>query len=299
MKDITITFLGTGNAVPTELRNHTSILLSYDSENVLFDCGEGTQRQFKKARISPHKINRIFITHWHGDHILGLPGLLQTLAMTDYKKTLQIYGPKGTKSHMNEIFNLIREVRIPIQVHEIESGNIIETKEFIIEAQQMNHGTPALAYSFTLKDQRRLDKKKIKKLKLPNSPLLGKLQAGQDIIFNGKKISAKQVSYLDKGKKISIILDTAPCANAIKIAKDSNLAIIESSFSKQEADKAKDRLHLTAEDAANIAKKAKVQKLILTHVSERYEHNLSIIEKEAKKVFKNVSVAKDFDIVKI
>ena len=155
MKDISITFLGTGNAVPTELRNHTSILISCDSENMLFDCGEGTQRQFKIAKISPHKVSKIFITHWHGDHILGLPGLLQTLAMTEYKKTLQIYGPKGTKQHMQEISAFINEVKIPLQVHEIASGKIVETKDFIVSALEMNHGIPALAYSFESIPERR------------------------------------------------------------------------------------------------------------------------------------------------
>ena len=299
MNDIIIKFLGTGNAVPTELRNHTSILLSWGSENILFDCGEGTQRQFKIARISPHKLNRIFITHWHGDHILGLPGLLQTLAMTEYKKTLHIYGPRGTRNHMSEISNLIKEVKIPLEIHEIESGKIIETKDFIIEGLPVNHGTPSLAYSFAIKKQRRLDKKKIKKFKLPNSPILGKLQSGQDITFNGKKISSKQVSYIEEGRKVSIILDTAPCENAVKIAGNSNLAIIESSFSNEDVARARERMHLTAGDAANIAKKAKAKKLILTHISERYEHNLKIMEKEARKTFKNTSTAKDFDVVKV
>ncbi|MEK6927180.1 MAG: ribonuclease Z [Nanoarchaeota archaeon] len=299
MKYIDLTFLGTGNAVPTELRNHSAILLNFEGEHFLFDCGEGTQRQFRKAKTSIHKISSIFITHWHGDHILGIPALLQTLAMTDYKKTLEIYGPRGTKRNMDEILNLIKGTEISLKVHEISSGKIIENKKYLIEAIELEHGTPALAYSFKVKDQIRLNKAKLKKFKIPNSPLIGKLQQGEDIIFNGKKIKASQLTYKEPGKKVSIVLDTKFCTNAIKISENSDLAIVESSFSEQEKDKAGERMHLTATQAATIAKKAKAKKLALTHISERYEHNISIIEKEAKKVFKNVFVAKDLQTLKV
>src|SRR3989344_5903298 len=109
MEKIKITFLGTGNAVPTEKRNHTAILLNYKSENILIDCGEGTQRQFKYAKLSPNKITKLLITHWHGDHVLGIPGLFQTLAMNDYQKTLEVYGPQKTEyfmSALNQLFKL-------------------------------------------------------------------------------------------------------------------------------------------------------------------------------------------------
>jgi ribonuclease Z len=295
MEAIKMLFLGTGSMIPTKLRNHTSILLSYANENILIDCGEGIQRQFKIAGISPCKITRLLITHWHGDHILGIPGLMQTLAMSEYNKTLQVYGPAGTKRFFSLIESLILGFKIKIEIHEVSSGIFVDEKDFFIESSPMKHGIQTNAYSFIVKSKTRLNKKKLKKLKLPNSPLLRELQNGKDIVFNEKKIKAKDVCYLEEGKKISFILDTALNENAFNLAKDANLLICESSFTSEEKERAKEYQHLTASDAASIAKKAKAKKLILTHISQRYEHIPKIIEKEAQKIFKNVQVVKDFD----
>ena len=297
MEKIRVTFLGTSNAIPTAKRSHTAILLQYKNENILIDCGEGTQRQFSIAKLSPSKLTRILLTHWHGDHILGLPGLFQTLSMSDYQKVLELYGPKGTSSHISLLKELFK-LKLEVKAKEV-SGKFIDEKEFCIEAKQMSHGTPCLAYSFATKNKFRLDKNKIKKLKLPNSPLLGDLQKGKDISFQGKKIKSKDVAYLEKGKKITFILDTSPNENAVALAKNSDLLICESSFTQEEKEKAKEYLHLTAKDAAEIAKKAKVKKLILTHLSQRYEHNTKPIEQEAKKIFKNTTIANDFDVVEV
>ena len=295
MEKITLTFLGTGNAVPTPKRNHTAMLLNYKNENILIDCGEGTQRQFKIAHLSPSKLTKLLITHQHGDHILGIPGLFQTLHMNDYQKVLNIYGPRGTERFISSLQQLFR-LKIKTQVKEVFS-KFFENEDFFLEAASMKHDTPCLAYSFVIKEKHRLDKKKLAKLKLPNSPLLKKLQQGKDVTIDGKKIKSSQVSYLEKGRKITFILDTAPNPAAIELAKDSDILITEASFSNEEAALAKERLHLTAQDAATIAKKAKVNKLILTHISQRYEHNPKIILEEAKMVFKNTTLAKDLDVV--
>lgn len=295
MENTTLTFLGTGNAVPTPKRNHTAMLLNYKNENILIDCGEGTQRQFKFAKLSPSKITKLLITHTHGDHVLGIPGLFQTLHMNDYQKTLEIYGPRGTERFIDALQQIFK-LKIKTSVKEIFS-KFFENEDFYLEAASMKHDTPCLAYSFAIKEKHRLDKKKLEKLKLPNSPLLKKLQEGKDITFEGKTIKASQVSYLEKGRKITFILDTAINPTAIELAKDADILITEASFSNEEAQMAKERMHLTAQDAATIAKKAKVGKLILTHISQRYEHNSKIILEEAKKVFKNTTLAKDFDVV--
>ncbi|MEK6899763.1 MAG: ribonuclease Z, partial [Nanoarchaeota archaeon] len=294
MEDIKINFLGTGDMIPTAKRNHTSILTGVCGENILIDCGEGTQRKLRIAGISPTKIDRILITHWHGDHILGLPGLFQTLFMMNYSKNLKIYGPKGTNHYMSILRELVKHINIKFEVHEV-FGKFIDEKDFYVEAKSMHHGTPTNAYSIVLKDRRRLDKGKLKKLKIPNSPLIKNLQQGKDIVLNGKKIKASSVSYTEKGKKACFILDTGMNQDALEFAKDSDILVMESAFASQDAEKAKEYLHLTAADAAGIAKKAKAKRLILTHISQRYERNPEIIEKEAKKIFKNVSLAKDFD----
>jgi ribonuclease Z len=297
MEQVKLTFLGTGNAIPTKKRNHSAILASFANENILIDCGEGTQRQFRIAGVSPTKLTRILITHWHGDHMLGLPGLFQTLAMSDYKKTLKIYGPRGTKRFINLIQELIKGFNINIEAYEVSNQLAADEKDFKIESREMSHGIPAVAYSIILKDKIRLNKSKLKKLKLPNSPLIKELQAGKDITFNGKRIKSSQVAYKEKGKKVTIIMDTAPNANAIELAKNSDILITESSFLKDELEKAREYKHLTASQAAEIAKKSKSKRLILTHISQRYERNPKPIEAEAKKIFRNVKLAKDFDFV--
>jgi len=297
MEKICIIFLGTSNAIPTSKRSHTAILLQYKNENILIDCGEGTQRQFKIAKISPNKLTKIFLTHWHGDHVLGLPGLFQTLHMNNYQKILNIYGPQKTKQFIEELKKLFR-LKLNTNVHEVFS-KFIDEKEFYLEAASMDHDTPCLAYSFVIKEKLRLDKKEIGKLKLPNSPLIGKLQEGKDILFEGKKIKAKDVAYKEPQRKVTFVLDTSFNQNAITLAKNSDLLICESSFTQEESERAKEYKHLTAHDAATIAKKSNSKKLILTHISQRYEHNPSQILEEAKKVFKNTTLAEDFDVVEI
>ncbi|MEK6889244.1 MAG: ribonuclease Z [Nanoarchaeota archaeon] len=300
MENIKTTFLGTGTAVPTPNRHHTAILCQFLNENILIDCGENTQLQFRKAHISPHKITRILLTHLHGDHTFGLPGLFQTLAMgNNFIKTLFIYGPKGTKAYIQNIQKIINEIKISIKVIEINSGVFVDMPQFKIESVPVNHTCPTLAYAITLKDKIRLNKNKLNKYKIHPSPLIKNLLKGRDITINGKKIKSKLVTYTEKGKKISIILDTAFTNNAVKIAKNADLLISESSFASSELKKARESKHLTASDAATIAKKAKVKQLILTHISQRYENNPQILENEAKKIFKNIKMAKDLEIINI
>ncbi len=297
MEKIKIVFLGTGNAIPTKERNHSAILLHYKNESILIDCGEGTQRQFRFADISPTKLTRVLITHWHGDHILGLSGLFQTLAMNNYQKTLYMYGPKGTKHDLSLLNELIK-IKIPLSVHEVD-GKFLEMPEFMIEASAMNHTASTNAYAFVVKEKRRLDKNKLKKLKLPNSPLIGKLQRGENISINGKIIKASQVSYVEKGRKIAVILDTLYNKNAIQLAKNADILICESSFSNEEKAQAREYKHLTAEQAATIAKKAGVKHLVLTHISQRYEHNFKKIKDEASRIFKKITIAHDLQSFEI
>ncbi len=293
-----ITFLGTGSATPTVKRNHTGIYLQAGKENILIDCGEGIQRQFRKARLNPGKLTRILITHWHGDHTLGIVGLLETLAMAEYSKTLKIYGPKGTKEKIRLFETIYGNFKIDLEVYEV-SEKFIDEKEFFIEAGKMVHGIPSNAYSFVIKDKRRLDKTKIKKLKIPNSPLLGKLQNGKDITHEGKKIKSKDVSYIQKGKKISVILDTLMNETAVKLAKNSDLVICEASFLSTEKEKIKEYKHLTAKQAGTIAKKSKSKKLCLVHISQRHERNKKEILSDAKQVFKDTTIPKDLDQITI
>ena len=302
MEKINITFLGTSQAIPTAKRNHTAVLLKYKNENILIDCGEGTQRQFRKARLNPCKITRIFITHWHGDHILGIPGLLQTLLLNGYSKKLYIYGPRGTNYFMNQIIKtFVAYNKIPLIIKEVSKGKVLETKDLIIESLPMKHSNPCNAYSITEKDKLRLHKDKIKKLKLnaKDRSLLSKIQQGKDISINGKKIKASSLTYKQKGRKISIIFDTAMIPNCAKLAKNSDLLITEAVYLNNEKELAKLHEHLTAEQAGEIAKKSKSKQLYLSHLSQRYDCNEKVILNEAKKQFKNTIIAEDLMSVEI
>jgi len=291
---IKITFLGTSAQIPTAKRNHTSILLNYDDENILVDCGEGTQRQFRKAKLNPCKITRILITHWHGDHVFGLLGILSTLSLSEYNKKLFIYGPKGTKEFVKEILKIFNFQKNYEIVVEDVSGKFFETKDFYLEAKSMKHGIPTNAYCFVEKEQLRIDKNKLKKSGI-TGPIISELKNGKDIFFEGKKFKAKDLTYKENGKKISFVLDTLDNDGIIPFVKNSDLLICEASFSSDDKQKAQEHFHLTTEQAGKIAKESNSKKLILTHISQRYEKNLKKFEQDAKKVFKNVKIAEDFD----
>jgi len=294
---IPITFLGTAQAIPTITRNHTSIFLKYKDENILIDCGEGTQRQLRKAKINPCKITKILITHWHGDHVLGLPGLFQSLALNNYNKTLKIYGPKGTKKYIKEITSIfIPVLKFKTEVYEVK-GKFLNTNDFEISTLPLKHGNvPTNGYQFIEKGKLRIDKQKLKKLKLSpeDKSKLAQLTKSKDIKINNKTIKSKNITYLQPQRKISFIFDTKICPNANKLAKDANLAIIESTYSHKEKELAKQYGHLTATQAAQIAKQSKVKKLALTHISQRYEFHEKILLTQAKKIFKDTVIAKDF-----
>jgi ribonuclease Z len=293
---IKINFLGTSAQIPTAKRNHSAIFLNYEGEGILVDCGEGTQRQFRIAKLNPCNVTKILITHWHSDHVLGIPGFLSTLSLSGYNRALYIYGPKGTKEFMNDLLKVFNfQKKYEIIVEETNGGRFYEAKDFYLESEKMHHGIPTNAYSFIIKDKLRLNKKKLQKSKLPLGPLLKKLKEGEDITYSGKKYKARDFLYGEKGKKVSFVLDTLFNERITPFVKNSNLLICESSFSSNLNEHAKEHLHLTAKQCGEIAKKSKSEKLILTHISQRYENNPKELLEDAKKEFKSTSIANDFD----
>ena len=285
--------------IPSVKRNHTSIFLNYKGENILIDCGEGTQRQIRKAKLNPCRLTRILITHKHGDHVLGIPGLLQTLSLSEYNKTLFIYGPEGTKDFMKNLLKAFPfQLNYKIEIKEVE-GKFFETDEFFIEARKMTHGVPCNAYTFVKKGKIRIDKKKLEKAKLPSGPLLQKLKQGKDISYEGKKYLAKKLTFNEKGKKVSFVLDTSFNKRISSFVKDSDLLICDSSFDSELEAQAKEKKHLTSGQAGRIAKESNSKKLVLTHISQRYEKDPKKVLNEAKKIFKNSFLVKDLDVVEV
>ncbi len=279
---------------PTKERNPSAVFLKYKTEGILFDCGEGTQRQMQIMGISIPSITKICISHWHGDHILGLPGLLQTFAAEETGKTVNIYGPKGTKKHFDAIFRgVMFEEKLKININEItKPGVFFENKDFKITAMPLKHPVPCIGYSFVEKDKRRIKVSVVKKLKIPEGPLLGELQKGKNITFKGKKITPEETTRIVKGRKITIITDTMLCANCYELAENADLLICEGTFASNLKDKAEKYGHLTALEAAQTASKANVKKLILTHFSARYK-DITEIEEDARTAFDNVICAYD------
>ena len=289
-----ITFLGTSSMVPTKERNQIAVFLSYGSEGILFDCGEGTQRQFKIAGISLTKVTKILISHWHGDHVLGLPGLIQTLSSMDYTGRLEIYGPAGTKKRMEKMFEaFVFDKRLDFIVKEIKSGIFFENNEFQIEAYPLEHGIEIIGYRFVEKDKRKIDMKKIKKFNIPHGPLIGKLQEGKTIEHDGKKILSDEVSFVESGKKVAYVTDTVICDNCYKIAENADLLISEATYSSKLVGKSEEYGHMTAKQAAQIANKSNAKQLVLIHFSARYK-NTQELEEDARDIFDNVICANDF-----
>lgn len=296
---IKITFLGTGSMVPTPERNHTAMLLSYEDENILIDCGEGTQKQLRKAKIAPTKITKILITHWHGDHVLGLPGLIQTLGAQEYNKVLDIYGPEGSREFITHMFKgFINEFRIKMRINEIKEGEFHKSKKYRLEAKSMKHSAPCYGYNFIEEDRRNVNIEHTKKFGLTRHPILRELQEGKNITWKGEKIKADDATILTKGKKISFILDTKYTKKAVELAKNSDVMICEATHMEELKEKSEEYSHLTTKQAATIAKEAGAKKLIITHFSQRYK-DVGELEKEAKEIFKNTTAAKDFMEIEI
>lgn len=291
-----IVFLGTGGGVPTPERSLSSFILNYEGQILMFDCGEGTQHQMVKAKIGFGKETKIFITHLHGDHVLGLPGLIQTMSLLGRTKKLEIFGPKGLKEFLEASRTYIQfNLRFPVEIKEAKEGVIYKNKKFKVLARWAEHSIPNLAYAFVEnKKPGKFHPEKALELGVPKGPLWHKLQHGKKVkLKNGRIIEPSQVVEPPKpGIKIVYSGDTKPCKNVLKLAKNADLLIHECTFDDSLAEKAEVEWHSTPTGVAELAKKASVKNLVLTHVSARYK-NAKIFLEQAKKIFPNVRVAED------
>lgn len=297
-----VTFLGTASMVPTKERNVQGIYIDYKGEGILVDCGEGSQRQMNIAGINRLKVKKVLISHWHGDHVSGLIGLIQTLGNTDEPGSLVIYGPKGTEERMNHLLqSCIFDLRIKIDIKELNIRKktvILENENFIIEAVPLDHSVPCVGYAFIEKDKRKINLEKAKKLGLVEGPLIGKLQKGESVKIKDKTIHPDDVSTIKKGKKVAFIMDTALTESCYELAENADVLISEATFESSKVEKASQFKHLTAEQVALVANRSGVKKLILTHFSQRYK-SLADLEDEAKGFFPETTLAYDFMKIKV
>jgi ribonuclease Z len=290
---IDIIFLGTSCMQPTKLRNHPSFMLKYKKENILFDCGENVQRQMRIAGLKPAKVTRVLISHWHGDHVFGLPGLLSSMGADQYAQKLYIYGPKGSKKYLEHLIKSFdsKDV-IPFEVKEVSSGTFFENDDFSLSAKPLDHTSLCVGFSFQEKDRHRIKVVQAKKLGL-EGPILSKLQQGKDVTHNNKKIKANDVTYIVEGKRISYIADTSRCKGADDLAKNADLLISEGTHLSEIQEKTDKYKHLTVKEAALIASENNAKKLIITHISPRYKSTNEIVS-EARTYFDETIVAEDF-----
>ena len=293
-----VIFLGTAGSIPTTKRALPAVAVKRKDELIIFDCGEGVQRQMIRAKVGFHKKTKIFITHMHGDHVLGLPGLIQTMSLLDRRKELEIYGPVGIRAFIEAIRQTVPfGLTFPITLKEIiEEGIVCEEKEYTGQTVSVNHVVPAFAYALIEKPRPgRFNKDKAKKLGVPEGHLWSKLQHGDSIkLSNGKTIKPEAVlGQPRQGRKIVYTGDTRPSMALVKLAEKADLLIHEATFADELKERAQEDGHSTPSEVARIAKKAKVKRLVLTHISARYAASDSLL-KQAKKIFKNTIVAEDF-----
>jgi ribonuclease Z len=297
-------FLGTGAGVPAKMRNVSSIalkLLDERNEIWLFDCGEATQQQILNTTIRPGKIKKIFITHLHGDHIFGLPGLLTSRSFQGGEDELTVYGPKGIKRFIDaSIAVSYSKLGYPLKVVEFEEdGVLFEDKQFKVEAMKLEHGIPSYGFRMTEADQiGELKADELKALGVPFGPVFGRLKRGEVVTLeDGRVIDGKDyVSEDIKGRVVVICGDTRFTPKSIALAKNANVLVHEATYEADKEKTARQHFHSTSKQAATVALEANVQQLYLTHISARYlGHQVSQLEQEARKVFPQTKVVKDFD----
>ncbi|MGC8648761.1 MAG: ribonuclease Z [Candidatus Micrarchaeia archaeon] len=287
-----ITFLGTSGSTPTKNRNLPSVAINYNGEVLLFDCGEGTQRQALINSVNIAKIDKIFISHIHGDHTIGLAGLIRTMALNNREKPLYIFVPKEAEKNILELLNFDKiSFKYKIIIEEIKSGVIFKGKDYKIKAFKLKHSTITYGFIFQENDKVRFLKDKCKKLGIKGL-MFKELKEKGKIKINNKIIKLNEVTYNVTSKKIVYATDTRPCISTINAATNADLLIHDATYDNNMKTFAVERMHSTASEAATIAKKAKCKKLALFHISSRYK-DIDILKNEATIIFKNSFVPND------
>lgn len=299
-----ILFLGTSASAPSAHRGLSALVVKHDEYRFLIDCGEGTQRQILQSGLGFKNLTRILLTHGHLDHILGLGGLLSTFLRWEAVNELEIFGGRSTLDRVHDLlFGVVlrgKQPPMPLKMHEIKPGTFFETDDFTVTAFPVSHrGPDCLGYVFEGKARRPFLNEKATELGVPFGPERRDLVAGKEVILpDGGRVTPDDVlGPLQLGTKLVIVGDSGKTDNLVDVCKDADALVIESTYLDEEAEMAGQFSHLTARQSAELAARAGVKRLILTHISRRYREK--DVLKEAQEVFPNAVVARDFDTFQI
>ncbi len=285
--------IGTSSAVPTRERSLPCNMVNFDGERLLFDCGEGAQRRMMMDKLGLMKISRVFITHWHADHFSGLLGLIQTMEMEGREHPLYIYGPPRTEEFTERLLDTgYFQRNYDIFAEDLVEGDVVAGEGYEVIPFEVEHGINAFGYSFIEEDQVKANKQKMEELGLGSSPKIGKLKSGESIEWEGETVEPEEVVEKVPGRKVVYSGDTAKCENMVKKSEDADLLIHESTVAHEMIEDR--RGHTSARQAAEIAKEAGVDRLVLTHLSRRYRggKEKELLE-EAREVFENTVLGED------
>lgn len=298
--DLDVVFLGTAGSMPTAQRAPAALLVRRGGDRLLFDCAEGTQRQLLRSSVGLVDLPEIFLTHFHADHVLGLPGMLKTFSLRGRELPMEIYGPRGLGDLMSSLKRVVGKLSYELRLIELEPGDVLERDGFRLAAFAVAHGVTALGWSLIEATRPgRFDVAVADALGVPNGPERGRLQHGGAVtLADGTTIAPEQVlGPARPGRKLAITGDTAPSETIVEAAWGAELLITEATFSEEEAERAGETMHQTAAQAADVAKRANVRLLALTHLSNRYFG--PEIAREARELFPETVVPRDFDVVEV
>jgi len=299
--DLDLVFLGTSASMPTSQRAPAAFLLRRGGERLLFDCAEGTQRQLQRSSVGLPDIEEIFLTHFHADHFLGLPGMLKTFALRGRDDVgLTVYGPEGIRDLFSRLKPFLGRLPYPLTTVELDVGETLERGEYVLETFAVDHGVPALGYALVEHDRPgRFDVGAADALGVPPGRERGILQGGEPLTLeDGRVITPDDVlGPARPGRKVVLTGDTGPSASVVQAAHKADVLVHEATFGADEAARARETLHATAAEAAEVARLADVKLLALTHVSTRYFG--SELAGEARAVFANTVVPRDFDVIEV
>lgn len=296
MSERKLVILGCSSQQPTRFRNHGAYLFLWNEEGLLFDPGEGTQRQFIFANVAPPVVTRIFVSHFHGDHCLGLGSMLMRLNLDKVTHPIHCYYPESGKVYFDRLrYGTIYHEQIHVIEHPVSKAGVVHNDgKFCIEATFLKHGVDNIAWRVTEPDSHKFNREQLK-LHGVEGPLVRLLEKNGTIQIGTKEVSLEDVSTVRKGDAIAVVIDTAECQEAIEIARGAKILLCESTYLKEHEDLARRHHHLTTVQAATIAKEAGVQQLILTHFSARYQ-DLEPFAEEARAIFPHTEVADDLKV---